>query len=92
MVRSYAQELLGRQEVQALLDTIKKQHPQLVRDLLPDRFSLGEIQKILQDLVREGVSIRSLEPALNIGRRAIWLWHRAVVFWPRLGPAKPPTA
>ncbi len=65
VVRSHASELLGRQEVQALIDTIKKTHPAVVKELIPDGLQLGEVQKVLQNLVKERVSIRDLVTILE---------------------------
>ncbi|CAN0311009.1 unnamed protein product, partial [Phaeothamnion confervicola] len=65
VVRSHAADLLGRQEVQALIDTIKKTHPAVVKDVVPDALSLGEVQKVLQNLVKERVSIRDLVSILE---------------------------
>ncbi len=65
VVRSHAAELLGRQEVQALIDTIKKTHPAVVKELIPDALQLGEVQKVLQNLVKERVSIRDLVSILE---------------------------
>ncbi len=65
VVRSHASELLGRQEVQALIDTIKKTHPAVVKELIPDGLQLGEVQKVLQNLVKERVSIRDLVSILE---------------------------
>jgi flagellar biosynthesis protein FlhA len=52
-----AHHLLGRQEVQSLVDHIKQTQPALVAELLPDLVSLGIIQRVLQNLLREGVAI-----------------------------------
>jgi len=60
IVRRHAHELLGRQEVQNLLDNISRTHPKAVEELIPNLLSLGVIQKVLQNLLREGVSIRDL--------------------------------
>lgn len=60
VIRSNSSDLLGRQEVQALVDNVKKTHPAVIKELIPDAMSLGEVQKILQNLVRERVSIRDL--------------------------------
>jgi flagellar biosynthesis protein FlhA len=60
IIRRYAPELLGRQETQKLLDTLAKNSPKLVEDLVPERFTVGQIQKVLQALLRESVSIRDL--------------------------------
>lgn len=65
VVRTHAADLLGRQEVQALVDTVKKTHPAVVKELIPDQVSLGEVQKILQNLVKERVSIRDLVTILE---------------------------
>src|SRR5262245_56540758 len=59
-VRSHAYELLGRQEVKALLDFVAETHPKLTEELVPKTLSLGEVQKVLQNLLRERVSIRDL--------------------------------
>ncbi|GAB7081010.1 flagellar biosynthesis protein FlhA [Megalodesulfovibrio paquesii] len=53
-------EFLGRQEVQGLLDNLAKSYPKAVEDLVPGVLNLGTVQKVLQNLVREGVSIRDL--------------------------------
>ena len=60
VVRQYGYEFLGRQEVQTLLDNLSKTSPKVVEELIPNLLSLGAIQKILQNLVRERVSIRDL--------------------------------
>ncbi|MBW1799937.1 MAG: flagellar biosynthesis protein FlhA [Deltaproteobacteria bacterium] len=60
VVRDYGYEFLGRQEVQRLLDNLAKTHPKVVEELIPGLLSLGAVQKILQNLVREQVSIRDL--------------------------------
>src|SRR6266704_2758117 len=59
-IRSHAYELLGRQEVKALIDHVAETHPKLVEELVPKTLSVGEIQKVLQNLLREKVSIRDL--------------------------------
>ncbi len=53
-------DFLGRQEVQVLLDTLGKSSPKAVEELVPGTLSLGTVQKVLQNLVREGVSIRDM--------------------------------
>lgn len=65
LLRGCAAELLGRQEVRALVDSVKKTHPEVVKELLPDGLSLGQVQKVLQNLVRERVSIRDLVTILE---------------------------
>ncbi|MBT8764400.1 flagellar biosynthesis protein FlhA [Desulfohalobiaceae bacterium Ax17] len=53
-------EFLGRQETQNLLDNLAQRAPKAVEDLVPNILSLGTVQKVLQNLVREGVSIRDI--------------------------------
>jgi len=60
MVKQHAPELLGRPEVQLLLDTLKEASPKLVDELVPTIVSVGVLQKVLQSLLRERVSIRDL--------------------------------
>jgi len=59
-IRSHAYELVGRQDVKALIDYVGETHPKLVEELVPKTMSVGEIQKVLQNLLRERVSIRDL--------------------------------
>ncbi|MDA8064281.1 MAG: flagellar biosynthesis protein FlhA [Thermaerobacter sp.] len=60
VIRSHAAELLGRQETQNLLDMVKKEHPAVVEELVPGLLTLGEVAKVLQNLLRERVAIRDL--------------------------------
>ena len=60
VVRRHAHELVGRQEVQQLLDHLKETHPKVVDELVPNLLSLGAVVKVLQNLLREQVSIRDL--------------------------------
>ncbi len=60
VVRRHAPDLLGRQETQRLLDLLAKQSPKLVEELVPERYTVGQVQKVLQSLLRERVSIRDL--------------------------------
>ena len=60
VIRRHAPALLGRQETQKLLDTLAKTAPKLVEELIPERYTVGQIQKVLQALLRESVSIRDL--------------------------------
>ncbi len=60
LLKSHAHELLGRQETQKLLDTIKEEYPAVVEEVVPAQITLGALQKILQNLLRERVSIRDL--------------------------------
>lgn len=60
IIRNNAHELLGRQETKQLIDHIRETYPILVDELTPTPLSVGEIQKILSNLLREHVSIRNL--------------------------------
>jgi flagellar biosynthesis protein FlhA len=60
IISMHAAELLGRQEVQQLLDHVGKESPKLVEDLVPKLLSLSVIQKVLQNLLSEGVHIRDM--------------------------------
>jgi flagellar biosynthesis protein FlhA len=59
IIKAHAGEILGRQEVQSILDTLKNDYPTVVEEVSRS-FSVGEIQKILQGLLREQVSIRNI--------------------------------
>jgi flagellar biosynthesis protein FlhA len=65
VVRRNAAELLGRQDTRALLDAHKERFPAPVEELVPDLMSVGEIQRVLQGLLREGVPIRDLGTILE---------------------------
>jgi len=65
LVRSCAADLLTRQETKRLLDGLAESHPKLVEELVPKILSLGEVQKVLQQLLREQVSIRDLASILE---------------------------
>jgi flagellar biosynthesis protein FlhA len=60
VVRQHGYEFLGRQEVQSLLDNVSKTDPKVVEELTPGLLNLGAVQKVLQNLVREQVSIRDI--------------------------------
>ncbi len=60
IIRQYISELLTRQDVQSLVDNLKETNPSLVEELYPKLLGLGEIQKVLQNLLKEGISIRDL--------------------------------
>ena len=60
VLRRQLADFLGRQEVQSLLDTLGRTSPKAVEELVPGTLSLGVVQKVLQSLVREGVSIRDM--------------------------------
>jgi flagellar biosynthesis protein FlhA len=65
VLKSNAHLLLGRQEVQSLIDHLKHSHPALVAELLPDLVNLGIIQRVLQNLLREGLAIINLPVILE---------------------------
>ncbi len=60
VIRSHIAELLTRQDVQNLIDNVKESNPVLIDELVPKLLSTGEIQKVLQNLLAEGISIRDL--------------------------------
>ena len=66
LILRHAHELLGRQEVKRLLDSMNESHPKLVEELIPKLMSLGEVQRVLQQLLREQVSIRDLGAILEV--------------------------
>ena len=60
VIRRHAHELVGRQEVQKMLDTLKVSHPKVVEELIPNLMSLGSVVKVIQNLLREQVPVRDL--------------------------------
>ena len=60
IIRQHIAELLTRQDVQNLVNNLKEAHPSLVEELIPKLLGLGEVQKVLQNLLKEGISIRDL--------------------------------
>ncbi|HHL39406.1 MAG TPA: flagellar biosynthesis protein FlhA [Deltaproteobacteria bacterium] len=65
IIKNHAHELLGRQEVQGLLDKVAKVYPKVVEDLVPNQITLGGLQRVLQNLLKERVSIRDLQTILE---------------------------
>ena len=65
LITTHASELLGRMEVQALLDHLAKDAPKLVEDLIPKVVSLSTLQKVLQNLLQEGVHIRDMRTIIE---------------------------
>jgi len=65
VIKKHAHELLGRQDVQTLLDNVKNSYPAIVEELVPKLLTLGEVQKVLANLLREGVSIRDMVTILE---------------------------
>jgi flagellar biosynthesis protein FlhA len=65
LIRSNAHELLSRSETKRLIDRLNESHPKLVEELIPKLLTLGELQRVLQALLREQVSIRDLGTILE---------------------------
>jgi len=66
VMHSHAAELLGRQETQQLLDHVGRDAPKLVEDLVPKLLPLGTVQKVLQQLLHEGVHIRDMRTIIEV--------------------------
>jgi flagellar biosynthesis protein FlhA len=66
LILSNASELLGRQETQQLLDHIAKDAPKLIEDLVPKMLSLATVQRVLQNLLEEGVNIRDTRTIVDV--------------------------
>lgn len=66
VIKAYADEILGRQETQNLIDNAKKTNPSLVEEVVPDLLGVGDIQKVLANLLRERVSIRDMTTILEV--------------------------
>ncbi len=64
-IKRHAHELLGRQETQSLLDKFRETNPKVVDELIPDLLPLGKVQKVLQNLLKENISIRDLRTILE---------------------------
>ncbi|HXL72460.1 MAG TPA: FHIPEP family type III secretion protein, partial [bacterium] len=65
IIRNQAHEFLTRQSVAKLLETVKKETPAVVDELIPSQLSIGDLQKILQNLLKEHLPIRDLEGILE---------------------------
>jgi flagellar biosynthesis protein FlhA len=65
IIKANASELLSRQDTRNLIDNVKKNAPAVVEDLVPALMSVGEVQRVLQNLVRERISIRDLVTILE---------------------------
>ncbi|NLB89429.1 MAG: flagellar biosynthesis protein FlhA [Syntrophomonadaceae bacterium] len=65
VIKNHAFELLGRQEIQNIIDFVKESNPALVNELIPDLMSIGDIQKVLSNLLKEQVSIRDMVTILE---------------------------
>jgi flagellar biosynthesis protein FlhA len=66
IIKQNAHDLLTRHEAKRLIDRLADSHPKLVEELIPKLMSLGEVQKVLQQLLREQVSIRDLGSILEV--------------------------
>ncbi|MEY4069621.1 MAG: hypothetical protein RL721_235 [Candidatus Eisenbacteria bacterium] len=64
-IRTHAADLLSRQHVREMLDSLKESHAALVEDLVPNRLSLGAVHRVLQRLLREGLPVRDLVTVLE---------------------------
>lgn len=73
VLRRHAHELLGRQETKALLDHVKASAPAVVEDVIPNVLTIGQVQRVLENLLQEKVSIRDLvtilETLADVGRQ-----------------------
>ncbi|NLM00554.1 MAG: flagellar biosynthesis protein FlhA [Treponema sp.] len=65
MIRHHAAEILGRQEVKAIVETLRKDYPAVVEDVEKMEFTIGDIQKVMQGLLREQVSVRNMVTILE---------------------------
>lgn len=65
IIKKYAHELTGRQEVQVLMDNIRQNYPVIVDELIPKLMTIGEVQKVLANLLKEGISIRDMVSILE---------------------------
>ncbi|KAJ49926.1 flagellar biosynthesis protein FlhA [Clostridium tetanomorphum] len=59
-IKNHSYELLGRQEVKLIVDSVKEKYSAVVEELIPDLMTVGEVQKVLQNLLRERVSIKDM--------------------------------
>ncbi len=64
-IKAHAHELLGRQEVKMIIDSVKEKYNTVVEELIPDLMTIGEVQKVLQNLLREKVPIKDMVTILE---------------------------
>ncbi|WP_446899833.1 flagellar biosynthesis protein FlhA [Clostridium sp. LBM24168] len=64
-IKKHSHELIGRQEVKLILDSVKEKYPTVVEELIPDLLTIGEVQKVLQNLLRERVPIKDMVTILE---------------------------
>ncbi len=60
-LKKFAHEILGRKEMEMLIEALKQREPKLVEELIPENMKLTEVQDVLKNLLKEGISIRNLE-------------------------------
>lgn len=65
IIKRYSYELMGRQQIQTIIDSLKEDYPSLVSDVVPNIVSLGEVQKVVGNLLKEGVSVRDMVTILE---------------------------
>jgi flagellar biosynthesis protein FlhA len=65
VVRAHSHEILSREEVQIMLNKVRERAPTTVKELVPDKMELGEVQRVLQNLLKERISIRDLTTILE---------------------------
>ncbi len=66
VIQTHSSELLGREETQALIDRVAKESPKLVEDIIPKVLQLSTLQRVLQNLLAEGVHIRDMRTILEV--------------------------
>lgn len=66
LIRNHMHEMLSRQDVQHLVDTVQKENPKLLEELIPTLLTLGQVQQVLVCLLKEGISIRDLKAILEV--------------------------
>jgi flagellar biosynthesis protein FlhA len=81
LIKQNAHDLLTRHETKRLVDRLADSHPKLVEELTPKLMSLGEVQKVLQQLLREQVSIRDLGTILEALVEAAAINKNPVNWW-----------
>jgi flagellar biosynthesis protein FlhA len=64
-IKLHSHELLGRQEVKMIIDSLKEKYPAVVEELIPDLLTIGEVQKVLQNLLKEKVPVKDMVTILE---------------------------
>ena len=65
ILKENAHELVGRQEMQELIDVFAQRSPKMIEDLIPDKIQLGDLLKVVKNLLREQLSVRDLRTILK---------------------------